>query len=155
MRNKISVLLCIIGGILMIIASIVGTATVFRIIVDFLVKRYPNYELFLTIFLGICIFIALGGGISVVVGSILTFKALKLGKLIIGLGAGMGLIGFIIFIVTGIIAGTITGTVLEIIIGLLLGPASYGIIGVFITIFARKAMKKGKTKEEKEEKTKK
>ena len=139
----------------MIIASIVGTATVFRIIVDFLVKRYPNYELFLTIFLGSCIFIALGGGISVVVGSIITFKALKLGKLIIGLGAGMGLIGFIIFIVTGIISGSLTGTVLEIIIGLLLGPASYGIIGVFITIFARKAMKKGKTKEEKEEKTKK
>ena len=154
MRNKISVLLCIIGGILMVIASIVGTATVFRIIVDFLVKRYPNYELFLTIFLGICIFIALGGGISVIIGSIITFKALKLGKLIIGLGAGLGLIGFIIFIVTGIISGTLTGTVLEIIIGLLLGPASYGIIGVFITIFARRAMKKGKKKEEKEEKTK-
>ncbi|MFX1393887.1 MAG: hypothetical protein ACFFAH_09965 [Promethearchaeota archaeon] len=144
MRNKVSVTLCIIGGILMIIASIVGNALVYQQIVDYTVNQFPEYETFLRIFLTICIYIALGGGISVILGAIITFSALKLGKWIIGLGAGMGLLGFIIFIVSGIYAGTITGTVLEIIIGLLLGPLSYGIIGVFITIFARRAMKKGK-----------
>ena len=148
MRNKVSVILCIIGGILMIIASIVGTATTYQIIVDFLSKSFPDYETYLRILLTICIFIALGGGISVIIGSIITFKSLGLGKWIIGIGAGMGLIGLIIFIVTGIIAGSITGTVLEIIIGLLLGPMSYGIIGVFMTIFARRAMSKDKKKED-------
>ena len=101
-------------------------------------------------FLTICIYIALGGGVSVIIGAIIATKTLGLGKWIIGLGAGMGLIGFIIFIVTGIYAGTLTGTVVEIVIGLLLGPASYGIIGVFLTIFARKGMKKDK-KDKKEE----
>ena len=151
MRNKVSVTICIIGGILMIIASIVGNALVYRIIIDFLVARYPSYESILRIFLSVCIFIALGGGISVIVGSIITFKALKPGKLVIGLGAGMGLIGLISFIVTGIIAGSLTGTILEIIIGLLTGPMSYGIIGVFSTIFARRAMGKGKKENEIEE----
>ena len=65
-----------------------------------------------------------------------------------GLGAGMGLLGFIMWLVTGIIAGSITGTVLEIIIGLLTGPASYGLIGVFLTIWARRFLKKKKEKEE-------
>ena len=148
MRNKVSVTLCIIGGILMIIASIVGSATTYQMIVDFLSSRFPDYETYLRLFLTICIIIALGGGISVIIGSIITFKSVGLGKWIIGLGAGMGLIGLIIFIVTGIIAGTITGTVAEIIIGLLLGPMSYGIIGVFMTIFARRAMGKGKKKED-------
>jgi len=148
MRNKVSVTLCIIGGILMIIASIVGSATTYQMIVDFLSSRFPDYETYLRLFLTICIIIALGGGISVIIGSIITFKSVGLGKWIIGLGAGMGLIGLIIFIVSGIIAGSITGTVLQIIIGLLLGPMSYGIIGVFMTIFARRAMKKGKKKED-------
>jgi hypothetical protein len=153
MRNKVSVAFCIIGGILMVIASVVGNAVAYRLIVDFASQNFPEYRTYLLIFLGICIFIALGGGISVIIGAILTFKMLKLGKWIVGLGAGMGLIGFISWLVTGIIAGSITGTVLQIIIGLLLGPASYGIIGVFLTIFARRAMGKGKKKEEKEEKS--
>ena len=148
MRNKGSIVACLIGGILMLIASIVGTATVYVIIVDFMSKQFPEYAGYIQVILAICIFIALGGGISVIIGAIITIKTLGVGKWIIGLGAGMGLIGFITFIVTGIIAGTLTGTIIEIIIGLLLGPASYGIIGVFITIFARRAMKKDKTKEE-------
>lgn len=151
MRNKVSITLCIIGGILMIIASIIGNALTYQIIVDFLTNRFPAYETILRILLTICIFIALGGGVSVIIGAIITFKSLALGKWIIGLGAGMGLIGLIIFIVTGIISGSIAGTVLSIIIGLLLGPMSYGIIGVFTTIFARRAMGKGKKKEEEKE----
>lgn len=146
MRNIVAVIFCIIGGILMIIASIIGSAATFELIVEFLSRQFPDYETFLRIFLTVCIIIAAGGGISVIIGAIITFKSLAPGKFIIGLGAGMGLIGLIIFIVTGIIAGTITGTVTGIIIGLLLGPASYGIIGVFMTIFARRAMKKDKEK---------
>ena len=142
------IIACLVGGVLMLIASIVGSATIYAFIVDEVSKRFPEYENFLRIFLGICIFIAGAGGVSVIVGAIIAFKVRPIGKLIIGLGAGMGLIAFIIWIVTGIMAGTLTGTLLEIIIGLLLGPASYGIIGVFITVFARKRIKKKKEKEE-------
>ena len=146
MRNIGAVIFCIIGGILMIIASILGSAAIYELIVEFLSNQFPDYETFLRIFLGVCIIIAAGGGISVIIGAIVTFKSLAPGKFVIGIGAGMGLIGLIIFIVSGIIAGTIAGTVSEIIIGLLLGPASYGLIGVFMTIFARRSMKKDKEK---------
>ena len=125
------IIACIIGGILMLIASIVGSVANYAFIVDEISKRFPEYENFLRIFLGICIFIAGAGGISVIVGAIIAFKVRP----------------FIIWIVTGIMAGTLTGTLLEIIIGLLLGPASYGIIGVFITVFARKRIKKKKEDE--------
>ncbi|MFX1259625.1 MAG: hypothetical protein ACFFAN_17360 [Promethearchaeota archaeon] len=148
MRNAAAVIICIIGGILMIIASIVGSAANYEGIIEYLTSQYPAYQLYLRIFLTICIYIALGGGISVIVGSIITFKVLSFGRWIIGLGAGMGLITFIIFVVTGIMAGTLTGTFIEIIVGLFISPTSYGIIGVFITIFARRAMGKGKKEEE-------
>jgi len=141
------IIACILGGVLMLVASLVGTATSYIIIVDIAAKQLPEYESYLRIFLGICIFIAGFGGLSVIVGAIIAFKVRPMGKWIIGLGAGMGLIGFISWIVTGIIAGSLTGTLLEIVIGLLLGPASYGIIGVIITVFARKRIKKKKEDE--------
>ena len=141
------IITCIIGGALMLLASIVGTAASYLIIGDIVAKQLPEYRDLIITFLGICVFIAGFGGLSVIVGAIIAFKVRPMGKWIIGLGAGMGLIGFISWIVTGVIAGTLTGTVIEILIGLLLGPASYGIIGVFISIFGRKRIKKKKEDE--------
>ena len=132
----------------MLIASIVGSAMAYRLIIDFVVQRYPQYRSSLEIFLTICIVIAAAGGISVIAGSVIAIKIIPIGKWIIGLGAGMGLIGFLSWLVTGIISGSITGTVLQILIGLLTGPASYGIIGVFLTIWARRFIKRKKEKEE-------
>jgi hypothetical protein len=151
MQNKGAIIACIIGGILMLIASIVGNALAYRMIVDYASKQYPAYKAYLEIFLLICIIIAGAGGVSVIAGSIITFKIIPIGKWIIGLGAGMGLLGFIMWLVTGIIAGSITGTVLQIIIGLLTGPMSYGIIGVFLTVWARRFIKKKKDKAEETE----
>lgn len=148
MNNKGSITACIIGGILMVIASVVGSVYVYGLIVTEASKQFPEYAAQLELFLMICVIIAVGGGISVIVGSIIALKVVKIGKWIIGLGAGMGLIGFLSWLITGIYTGTITGSVTEIVIGLLLGPASYGIIGVFLTIWARRFMKKKKDKEE-------
>ncbi|MFX0071213.1 MAG: hypothetical protein ACFFAO_09000 [Candidatus Hermodarchaeota archaeon] len=148
MKNLGSIITCIIGGALMLIASIVGNALAYQIIVTEATRRYPQYKTQLEIFLTICIYVALGGGISVIAGSIIALKIIPIGKWIIGLGAGMGLIGFLSWLITGIYMGSITGTVLEITIGLLTGPASYGIIGVFLTVWARRFIKKKKEKEE-------
>jgi len=148
MNNKGSITACIIGGILMVVAAVAGTAYVYGLIVAEASKQFPEYAAQLELFLMICVIIAVGGGISVIVGSIIALKVVGIGKWIIGLGAGMGLIGFLSWLITGIYTGTITGSVTEIVIGLLLGPASYGIIGVFLTIWARRFMKKKKDKEE-------
>ena len=150
MENKGSIIACLVGGILMFVASIVGSALAYRLIVEEATKHFPEYAAQLELFLTICIIIALGGGVSVIVGSIIALKVVPIGKWIIGLGAGMGLIGFLSWLITGIYTGSITGTMVEILIGLLLGPASYGIIGVFLTVWARRFMKKKKDKETQE-----
>lgn len=150
MRNKVSVTFCIIGGVLMMIAAIIGSTFVYEIIFGYLSKKQPGLKGIFSILLYTMAYIALGGGISVIIGSIITFKALRPGKWIISIGAGMGLIAFISFVVMGIYAGTLVGSWSEIIIGLLSGPMSYGIIGVFMTIFARKGMSKGKKKDKEE-----
>ena len=112
MQNKGSIIACIVGGVLIFIASVVGTAMAYLIIVAEATKRFPEYKTELELFLTICIFIAMGGGISVIIGSIIALKVIPIGKWIIGLGAGMGLIGFLSWLITGIYTGTITGNVM-------------------------------------------
>lgn len=131
------VLLCILGGILMIISSAVGSvsffALVFGIASDLLGEEVA---LALSIVLTIFAIIAALGGVAVIIGVILvTRDKIGLGKFIIGLGAGMGLIGLIIFIISSFMAG-----VLAIIYALING--GYGLLGVILTIFARRTFKK-------------
>ena len=129
--------LCILGGILMIISSAVGSvsffALVFGIASDLLGEEVA---LALSIVLTIFAIIAALGGVAVIIGVILvTRDKIGLGKFIIGLGAGMGLIGLIIFIISSFMAG-----VLAIIYALING--GYGLRGVILTIFARRTFKK-------------
>ena len=97
----------------------------------------------LTIFLTIILYIMAGGGISVIVGTILIlFHLHKLGKLIITLGTGTGLIGITIFL---LIETTIINPIeswfdfgffiLRLLIDLYF-------LGIILAIIARKKMKK-------------
>ena len=82
----------------------------------------------------------MGGGISVIVGAlIVSMNRYRLGKFIIGIGAGMGLIGLIIFIIINLIQGVIVAEFIGIILGILNG--SYGFLGVILTIIARMKLK--------------
>ena len=138
MEDKKWIVICIIGGLLMFISSVVGSVSFFALVFSEASKRLgPETALVLSIILMIFTIIALGGGISVVIGAILVSRdKIGLGKFIIGLGAGMGLIGLIIFLITSILAGT----VLAVTSGLING--SYGFLGVVLTIMARLKMKK-------------
>jgi predicted membrane protein len=83
-----------------------------------------------------------GGGISVIIGTSLVIARLhKLGKLIISLGTGMGLIGLIIFLLieTTLINPIETGSDLGFFILRLL--IDFYFIGVLLTIFAKRKMK--------------
>ena len=55
MRNKVSIIGCIIGGIMMIIASVVSSALVYQLIVDYISGQLGEYEAYVRIFLAICI----------------------------------------------------------------------------------------------------
>jgi len=138
MEDKKWIVLCIIGGLLMLISSVVGSVSFYALVFAEASKRLgPETTLILSIILMIFTIVALGGGISVIIGAILVSREkIGLGKFIIGLGAGMGLIGLIILLITSLLAGT----VLAVTSGLING--SYGFLGVVITIIARLKLKK-------------
>ena len=129
--------LCILGGLLMFISSVVGSVSFFALVFAIASDLLGSEAAFiLSIVLTIFAIIAGLGGIAVILGVILVVKdKIGLGKFIIGLGAGMGLIGLIIFIITSIMAGP-----LAIIYALING--SYGLLGVILTIFSRRKFKK-------------
>jgi len=103
----------------------------------------------LTIFLTVVLYIMAGGGISVILGTILIlFHLHKLGKLIITLGTGTGLIGITIFL---LIETTIINPIESwidfgfFIIRLLI---DLYFLGIILAIIARKKMKKIGEKED-------
>jgi len=138
MEDKKWIVICIIGGLLMFISSVVGSVSFFALVFSEASKHLgAEAALVLSIILLIFSIVAMGGGISVIIGAILVSREkIGLGKFIIGLGAGMGLIGLIIFLITSILAGT----VLAVTSGLING--SYGFLGVVLTIIARLKLKK-------------
>ncbi|MHA1281378.1 MAG: hypothetical protein ACTSVV_06265 [Promethearchaeota archaeon] len=126
----------------MIIGSVIGNIGFFKLIVDYTSQQIDSKEMqmFLTIFLMILSYVATGGGISVIIGSLIAAKEIRLGKFIIAVGAGMGLIGLIIFLATSIIAGSILSDMLSILNGIING--SYEFLAVLLIIFSRRKIKK-------------
>ena len=142
MENKKWILLCIIGGILMIIGSVVGSITFFETLFDLIEADVgEDVAKIVSLVIQILGYIAMAGGISVIVGSlIVAMDHYRLGKFIIGIGAGMGLISLLIFLITGIVEGSILEELDQIVTETIHG--SYGFLGVILTIIARMKLKK-------------
>jgi hypothetical protein len=144
MEKSSWIIVCIIGGVLMILGSTVGNIAFFETIYS-LLSGYldPNSILFKAFKVTMLVlgYIAAGGGISVIVGALLVWiGANRFGKIIIGIGAGMGLISFIIFLAVGIIGGSIVSDLMGIVLEVVNG--GYGFLGVLLTIVARTNLKR-------------
>lgn len=144
MENKKWIVICIIGGLLMFISSIVGSVSFYALVFSVVSGILgPVAAATLSIVLLVFTYIALGGGISVIIGAIIVaLGSYGIGKFIIALGAGMGLIGLIIFLITSILAGSVISSIIGLILQILNG--SYGFLGVLLTIIARMRLKKSK-----------
>jgi hypothetical protein len=94
-RNKIAGLLCIAGGALLVVAGTVGMKPFLEEILKFIQPAVDASPILATIF-KVLIFIAALGGISVIIGGLLMFYVPKIGNLLVTLGAGLGLFGFLI-----------------------------------------------------------
>jgi len=142
MENKKWILLCIIGGILMIISSVVGSIAFFETLFDLIEADVgEDVAKIVSLVIQILGYVAMGGGISVIIGAlIVAMDHYRLGKLMIGIGAGMGLISLIIFFISGIFEGSIVEDVEGIVSGIVHG--SYGFLGILLTIIARIKLKK-------------
>ena len=130
-RNTQVMRIAIIAGLLLIIAGISGLAT-WETIKDFVTTHIVDNSIIQIVF-AILIFIASLGGIAVIIGGILIGKnSVGLGKFIIALGAGLGLIGLIFSFLITYIEGNLT----------IVSFFSLGAIGLILSIIARILAKK-------------
>ena len=123
--------IAIIAGILLLISGVSGLVT-WETIKDFVTTNIID-NTFVQIIFTILIFIASLGGMSVIAGGLLIGKnKIGTGKLLISLGAGLGLIGLIFSIIVIYTEGNLT-----------LGSFfSIGAIGLILSIVARAIAKK-------------
>jgi hypothetical protein len=132
-KNSTAMIIAIIAGILLIISGISGMAT-WETIKDYVTTHVMDNEIVQIVF-AILIFIASLGGLSVIAGGVLIGKnKIGLGKLLITLGAGLGLIGLIFSIIVAFTEDSLT-----------LGSFfSIGALGLILSIVSRMLAKKSK-----------
>ena len=163
MRNKLGIVLLIIGGILMIISSVIGSIGVYELLRDYISNQIPPdldwVKNILNILVEILRWIANTGGGAVIVGAILIMaEQFRFGKWLVGIGLTFGSLALIIWIVSTIINETNIITDPQILgyLARLKGFFTYNtglqFIGVTTALVGRKFIKKPKeAKEEREE----
>jgi len=141
MEHKKGVILCIIGGALMLLSSVVGRLGFLGTLITLLYGNVtPEIQQILEIILTIFSYIAAGGGISVIfVAFFAGFSSNFVGRLIVGFGIGASLISLIILLVTSIIGGSTINDLLSILLTTF--NNAYGLAGVVISIIARRQLK--------------
>jgi hypothetical protein len=133
MSSKSAVILAFAGGALLIIAGVTGSVGIVGKAIEFLIDHLggPTADV-LSIVLQILNFIADLGGVAVIFGGVLIYmKRKRVAKFIIGIGSGMGLIGFIIMLISALFHGWA-----YIVSFLLIMFQSVGWIGVIFSIAA-------------------
>ncbi len=141
MEHKKWVIICMIGGALMVISSVVGRVGFLGIILN-LISGFvgPEIQQIISIILNVFTFIAAGGGISVIIGALIAgYSSDFVGRLVVGIGIGASLISLIILLITSIFGGTTINDLPSILLNTFNGI--YGLVGVFLAIFARRQLK--------------
>ncbi len=137
MENTKAFSLALISGILLIISGSTGSIGLIRDIAAFFAPTLsPEALAAVTLVLTILNVIAMLGGFSVIIGGFLFTKGrVRTGKFIIGIGAGMGLIGVLINLITLALNGALTVSMWV----ALFQSTSW--IGIILSIIARMSAK--------------
>ena len=138
LKNGLSVALALIGGILLFQVGWVGSIGFIADIAVYAETYFPAASEIIALILTILLYIASLGGIAVIIGGLLIAASrIRLAKFVIGLGAGVGLIGLIFMLVEAYLAGGVAALT-EI---LTLISQSIAWIGVILSIVARNRAK--------------
>jgi len=131
-ENKRAVILAVVAGHLLVVAGAIGSAGIWGTLITILAPLVPVYVAgMLNVLFVIVNLIALYGGVAVIDGALLLAGDYKLpGKIVIGIGSGVGLLGFIFDHIVAIYSGTFT------IQGWVLLLQTPGYIGVILAIIA-------------------
>ena len=140
-KHKKGVILCIIGGILMLLSSIIGRVGFLGTLLE-LLAGVVNTEIqrIIETILTIFTYIAAGGGISVIIGALIAgLSSDFVGRLIVGIGIGASLISLIILLITSIYGGSMVNDLPQIFLNTFNGV--YGLVGVIVAIIGRRLLK--------------
>lgn len=158
MKHKLGITLMIIGGILMILSSAVGSIGIYEFLSDYVSTEYPDFEELADIIIMVIRFIADWGGGAIIFGAFLVMlNQIRLGKWIIGIGLTFGSLAFIVWAVSKIIdvTGIVTDPQILTYLDQLKGFFTYGatlqFAGVTTAIIGRWSIKKPKKDKKKNE----
>jgi hypothetical protein len=131
--RKIAALLAYLGGTLLLIAGATGSTGIVGTIIEYLIENLGGATAdLLSLILQALTFVADLGGISVIIGgSLIINQRPRIGKFIIGIGAGMGLVGFLIILALAFLHGWI-----NVINFITIISQSIGWIGIILSITA-------------------
>ena len=131
--RKMAAIFAYVGGTLLLIAGATGSTGIIGTIIEYLIENLGGATAdLLSLILQALNFIADLGGISVIIGgSFIINKRTRIGKFIIGIGAGMGLVGFLIILASAFLQGWINVINFVTIIS-----QSIGWIGIILSITA-------------------
>ena len=111
MKNKVGIVLLIIGGVLMIISSVMGSIGIYEFLRDYISNQIPSdlncVKNILNVLVEILRWIANTGGGAVIVGAILIMlEQYRFGKWLIGIGLTFGSLALIIWLISMITNST-------------------------------------------------
>jgi hypothetical protein len=136
MKNKIPFFLCLIGGLLLIATHFTGGVSSILFLWLFL-SGIPALASFLAVIWIILFFlflIAWAGGLSVIIGGfLLTTSHVRLGKIIIAIAAGFGLISLVLIVIWVILT---SGWIALLALSWMIVTTPWA-FGIFLTILAR------------------
>jgi len=105
-RNRLGSILAVMGGIFLLVAGSVGMAPLLEDISDIVEEKITENNTVKTIF-KVLIFFAALGGLSVILGGIMMHLEFKWpAKILIMLGAGIGIIGLVIGLIISYLSGS-------------------------------------------------
>jgi len=159
MKHKTGFVLLVIGGICMIIGSVVGSIQIFETLYIMASNEWPEYEQLFNVIVNVIFkWIADLGGIAVIAGAILiVLGGVRIGKFIIWIGLAFGTLALIIWIATQIVrfTGIITDPTIVFYLEELYNKFNYGsgvgFAGVGIAIIGRACIKRVKKGEKEKE----
>jgi hypothetical protein len=142
-RNRTAALLAVIGGVLILIGGGTGMAGFLNELSNIIQELFGGENQMVAAIFWILIFIAALGGLAVIIGGLLINKNhIISGKILITLGAGMGIIGLIISLISALAQG-------ETIRFFSWLTTSFLGVGIVLTLVARFMAKREKGEEKK------
>ncbi len=126
-NNENAGLIAIIGGVLMLLAGVTGAAA-WKALGDLAIEATGTESL--GIVFQVLVLIGALGGLVVIIGGIMVRReSVPVGKILITIGAGLGIIGLIIFLIVTFMGDSPAGN--------FLAGIGLGFIGLVLTIIAR------------------